>query len=100
MASNLDSQRVVRFYLAGMSVCPPYRHQFNTMAEMTGVCQSKGMKPEITLSTSCAKPCTVSSSGSPSQIPGSLNAISQVNLISSSTSLDGDVKSTSPTFKG
>lgn len=29
-----DSQRVVRCYLAGMSVCPPYLHQFNTVGEM------------------------------------------------------------------
>jgi len=38
MASKLDSQRVDRCYLAGMSVCPPYLHQSSTMEEVVGVC--------------------------------------------------------------
>ena len=38
MASIRDSARVVRCYLAGMSVCPPYLHQSSAMEEMTGMC--------------------------------------------------------------
>jgi hypothetical protein len=38
-ALNLDAQRVDRYYLAGMSVCPSYLHQSSTMEEMTGVCE-------------------------------------------------------------
>ena len=44
MDSNFgDSQRVVRYYLAGMSVCPPYFHQFSTMGDAAAVC---GETPE------------------------------------------------------
>src|SRR5438270_6049757 len=48
MALNLDTQRVPRFYLGGMTVGPSYLHQFSTVEEMTGVCQlNSSAKPSI-----------------------------------------------------